>query len=82
MRRTLITVVALAVAVPLAAQGGMNMDQTKTITGSGKLPDGWQMRFDPVRAGMAAPAITQISFEKMGAGYHFKSGPAAIYYNA
>ena len=62
--------------------GGMRMggDPTMTVTGSGKLPDGWMMRFDPTRGGAPAPAMTAISFETMAGGYHVKSGPAAIYY--
>jgi hypothetical protein len=81
-------VAMLLVAAPLMAQqqmGGMN-DPTKKIQGSGKLPDGWMARFDPprVRPGQpppAAPQLTEINFVKMGSGYHFTSGPAAIYYN-
>ena len=69
---------ALAAAAPLAAQRG---DPTMTVTGSGKLPDGWMMRFDPTRGTAPAPAMTAISFETMGTGLHAKSGPAAIYYN-
>ena len=69
---------ALAAAAPLAAQRG---DPTMAVTGSGKLPDGWMLRFDPTRGGAPTPPMTAISFETMGPGLHVKSGPAAIYYN-
>ncbi len=69
---------ALAAAAPLTAQRG---DPTMTVTGTGKLPDGWMLRFDPTRGGAPAPAMTAVSFEKMGEGFHVKSGPAALYYN-
>lgn len=89
MNRPLSVILALAVASPILAQGGgmsgMNMDPTNKILGTGKLPDGWMLRFDPVaaRAGQPAPAphaMTEIKFVTMGAGFHFTSGPAAIYY--
>lgn len=89
MRTTLIALLALTAAAPLAAQGGMagmNMDPTNKINGSGKLPAGWLMRFDPVvvKAGATAPAphqMTEIEFVNQGSGFHFHTGPAAIYYN-
>jgi hypothetical protein len=90
MRRTLMTLALIAVAGPLAAQqqmGGMN-DPTKQIKGSGQLPSGWQMRFDPVLPGRGGvmPAvtthdITEVDVKTMGSGLHFTTGPAAIYYN-
>ena len=83
MRRTLVALAALAVAAPLSAQmPGMGSDPTKTIVGSGELPTGWMMRFDPPRrAGAPIPAPTAVSVVTEGNGYHVKSGPAAIYYN-
>jgi hypothetical protein len=77
---------ALVLATPLAAQqqagmAGMNHDATNAVKGSGKLPDGWSLRFDPVRQG-PAPSIDAINMVTMGSGLHFTSGPAAIYYNA
>jgi hypothetical protein len=81
MRKTTFTQIALMslfAAVPLCAQRG---DPTMTVTGSGKLPDGWMLRFDAPRGTAPAPPMTAISFETMGGGYHVKSGPAAIYYN-
>jgi hypothetical protein len=89
MNRPISIVLALAIAAPLAAQGGtmggMNMDPTTKVLGSGKLPAGWMLRFDPVaaRAGQPAPAphaMTEINLVTMGTGLHFTSGPAAIYY--
>jgi len=88
MRKTMIALLALTTAAPLAAQGGggmAGMDMTNKITGSGKLPAGWEMRFDPTmgRGGQPAPpapAMTEIDFVTMGPGFHLKSGPAAIYY--
>jgi hypothetical protein len=90
---TRIAVVALFAAAPLAAQGGGGgmagmpgmggraADPTTKVVGSGQLPAGWMMRFDPPGAGKPAQDIKEISFVTMGDGYHFKSGPAAIYYN-
>jgi hypothetical protein len=92
MRKTLIALLALTTAAPLAAQGGggmagMNMDPTTKIVGSGKLPDGWVMRFDPIiaRAGRPtppAPQMTEVNVVTMGSGLHFTTGPAAIYYRS
>lgn len=74
----------LAVATPLAAQGGN--DPTNKVTGSGELPAGWMLRFDPVRTRPGrptppTPTPADVSFTKMGTGFHVKSGPAAIYYD-
>lgn len=65
-----------AQAVPARAA-----DPTMHVHGSGSLPAGWKMRFDPTGAGKAAPTPDQITFEQAGSGYHFKTGEAAIYYN-
>ncbi len=40
------------------------------------LPEGWSMRLDRANAPAAPKFVT------MGDGFHFTSGPAAIYYNA
>jgi hypothetical protein len=86
MRHSLSILAALAIAAPLAAQqqagmAGMNHDATHVVKGSGKLPDGWSLRYDPQRNN-TVPALDAVVFEKTGSGYHFTSGPAAIYYNA
>jgi hypothetical protein len=70
---------AIVLAAPLSAQGGN--DPTKQVTGTGQLPAGWMLRFDPTRPGRPAPQPTDVSFTTMGTGYHVKSGPAALYYN-
>jgi hypothetical protein len=79
MRKPGLTQFALAVlaASPLLAQGS---DPTNKITGSGTLPTGWVLRFDPSRPGRPAPAMTDVNFVTMGPGLHVTSGPAAIYY--
>lgn len=82
MRPTILAFAALAAAAPLCAQQmAGHADPTHAIKGTGVLPTGWMMRFDPPRAGQAAPTIDQINFVTMGSGYHFNTGPAAIYYN-
>jgi len=87
MRKITMAAAMLAMAMPLAAQGGMaGMDMTKKIQGSGKLPDGWQVRFDPPQARPnrptpPTPALTDVDVKTMGTGIHFTTGPAGIYYN-
>ena len=70
-----IAVVALAagLAAPLAGQG---MDHTSNIKGSGKLPAGWNARFDQPGA-----SLTQVDMRQAGTALAFRSGPAAIYWN-
>src|SRR5215510_16311586 len=82
MRKTLAVVVALAIAAPLAAQQQAGKaDPTNKVKGSGTLPAGWMMRYDPTRPGQPTPAANEVNFVTMGSGFHFTSGPAAIYYN-
>jgi len=71
----------LALAAPLAAQDHAD----HAAHGSGQLPPGWALRFDPAsaRPGMPMPAPpqpTDVAFMAMGGGFHVRSGPAAIYY--
>ena len=75
---TPLLMLTMVAALPLAAQGGGRMgDPTKQVAGSGKLPDGWMVRFDP-----GAPhTLADVNFVTMGSGFHATSGPAAIYYN-
>lgn len=88
MRNSFLAALAVVVVVasPLRAQmPGMNQDPTTQIKGSGTLPAGWTMRFDPARvvAGRPAPAphaMTEIDFRPMGPGFHITTGPAAVYY--
>lgn len=73
--------IAVTFAAPLAAQD----DPTHAVHGSGQLPAGWAIRFDPTRAmpgrpAPAAPQLTDVGFMAMGGGFHVQSGPAAIYY--
>jgi hypothetical protein len=70
-----IAAVALAagLAGPLAGQG---MDHTNNIKGSGKLPNGWNARFD-----QAGSSLTQVDVRQAGTALAFRSGPAAIYWN-
>jgi hypothetical protein len=60
-------------AGPLAGQG---MDHTNNIKGSGKLPPGWNARFD-----QAGASLTQVDVRQAGTALAFRSGPAAIYWN-
>jgi hypothetical protein len=81
MRKTTVTQIALMTlfaAAPLCAQRG---DPTTKVEGTGKLPAGWMVRFDPPRGGAAMPPMNAVSFVEMGGGYHVVSGPAALYYN-
>lgn len=81
MNKTILTLALLAGA-PFTAQpqGAMKSDPTMKVAGSGKLPAGWQLRFDDGRAGRPKPKMTDVNFVTMGGGYHVTSGPAAIYF--
>ncbi len=90
MRKLIVAGSLLALAGPLSAQQMAGMDMTHSIHGSGKLPDGWLVRFDPIdnpanvrpgRPTPAAPTIDQVDVRTMGTGIHFTTGPAGIYYN-
>jgi hypothetical protein len=65
--------VAVALASPLAGQG---MDHTTNIQGSGKLPAGWNARFD-----QAGGALSQVDVRQAGTALAFRTGPAAIFWN-
>lgn len=89
MRRMIQAMALMAVAMPLAAQQPAG-DPTKTAKGSGQLPAGWMMRFDPIdnpanvrpgRPTPAKPTPDMVKVVTMGSGLHFTTGPAAIYYN-
>lgn len=68
-----IATLAAAFATPLAAQ---EMDHTSSIKGSGKLPAGWNVRFDD-----AGATLTQVDMKQAGTALAFRSGPAGIYWN-
>jgi len=91
MRSLIKAAVLLAMALPLAAQQQAGKaDPTKAVKGTGQLPAGWMMRFDPIdnpanvrpgRTPPAKPTPDMVNVVTMGSGLHFTSGPAAIYYN-
>lgn len=74
IRIVAVSLLAVVAAAPLAAQGGM--DHTTKITGSGKLPAGWNARFD-----QAGSALTEVDVRQAGTALAFRSGPAAIFWN-
>lgn len=75
MRKVVLTL-ALFAAAPLAAQA--DKDPSIKVKSTG-LPAGWHVRLDDKETRYTAD---DTRFEKMGAGYHVTSGPAALYYNA
>jgi hypothetical protein len=76
---TQLALITLFAASPLLAQG--RGDPTNAVAGSGQLPAGWMVRFDPPRGNQPMPPMTAVKFVAMGSGYHVTSGPAALYYN-
>ncbi|HKS06686.1 MAG TPA: hypothetical protein VJR92_10270 [Gemmatimonadaceae bacterium] len=83
MRTTFVIALAAIISAPAAAQRGcgIDTDPTKRIEGTGLLPGGWMVRFDPVPSNCTPLKTTDVNFVTMGAGMHVTSGPAAIYYN-
>ena len=75
MTRRFIATIALAAAFA-APLGGQGMDHTTNIKGSGKLPAGWNARFD-----QPGGSLTQVDVRQAGTALAFRSGPAAIYWN-
>src|SRR5688572_26624633 len=74
MVRRIIAIAAFAaLAAPLQGQG---MDPTARVSGSGKLPAGWNARFDQPSA-----TLSQVDVRQAGAALAFRSGPAAIFWN-
>lgn len=65
---------AVSATALLAQQHGADMDK---MMGGGTLPAGWSVRLD---SGSTKPE--GVSVVPMGAGIHFKSGPAGVYYRA
>lgn len=88
MRPTLLLSLSLPAATLLVAQPPMRRafdDPTQPVAGSGRLPDGWALRFDPIvarpgRPAAAPPRPTDVSVEAAGDGLRIRSGPAAVYY--
>lgn len=86
---TLTSIAAMASTTPLSAQSMAGMkhdDPTNAVNGSGVMPAGWKLRFDPLpqRAGAPArpvPTIKDVKFTPSESGFDITSGPAAIYYN-
>ncbi len=74
MRIFQIFLAILIAALPVLAQ--QTMDPDRMVTGSGKLPDGWQMRLDKPDA-----SAKEVNFVNVDGKYRFTTGPAAIYYN-
>lgn len=66
MRSYIITLAALLVALPAAAQHGH---------GGGHMPEGWGARVDRDQP------VAGVSFMAMNGGYHVVTGPAAVLYN-
>jgi hypothetical protein len=81
MRLLSLALITAALAAPLSAQDHAD----HAVHGTGQLPAGWALRFDPpaARPGMPTPPTPQpgdVAFMAMGGGFHVQSGPAAIYY--
>ena len=70
---------------PLVAQpplARVRDDPTRKVVGSGRLPGGWAVRFDPMPSAAPAPRASDVSVEEVGRALHVRSGPAAVYYRA
>jgi uncharacterized iron-regulated membrane protein len=67
--------VALAAIAPIAAQQHQGADHDKAVTGGGTVPAGWKARLDS-----GATSLAGVKMTPMGAGMHFMTGPAGIYY--
>ena len=80
MRKLVTLAFSALVVVPFAAraQGGMEKDPTKNVTGGGVKVSGWQARVDFPQRGQK---VDQLKFEEMGGGFHITGGPHAIYWN-
>lgn len=87
-------VLSAIVATPACAQPRstsalrlVGNDPTRKVVGSGRMPDGWAVRFDPIvpRPGRPATApaqATDVNVVVRDNALRFESGPAAIYYRA
>lgn len=61
-------------AAPLVAQGKPS-DPDRKVAGGGNLPAGWSYRLEDSTA-----SLNDVKFAPMGAGMHFSTGPAGIYW--
>lgn len=68
MRTLLTSLVALAIAAPVAAQD----DPDNAVKGGGQMPAGWHARTDK------DAALDNVKFVTMGPGWHVTTGPAVI----
>jgi hypothetical protein len=78
LRNTISVALALALTtftVGSAQQKPTHADADKPVTGTGKLPGGWKVRFDKPEA---KPEMVDVQEEKDA--LIFKTGPAGIYY--
>ena len=77
MKRLILAIVAMGMAtLPLVAQDHQHAaDPDKKVAGGGSLPAGWKGRVDSGDKALAGVKVTP-----MGAGIHFMTGPAGIYY--
>lgn len=73
MRSAILTIIALAVAVPAAAQHDHGRHQGHPA--GGQFPEGWSARVDRDQP------VEGVVFTTMGGGYHVTTGPAAVLYN-
>lgn len=72
----------VAAALVLGAAPGAAQDPTNAVRGTGELPAGWMVRFDPSRPGRPAATIAEVNFRTMGGGLHHTSGPAGVFYRS
>jgi hypothetical protein len=73
MKRLFALVFAAILVAPLMAQQHQ-ADPDKKVAGGGTLPSGWKGRLD------GAASMAGVKVLAMGAGVHFTTGPAGIYY--
>jgi hypothetical protein len=74
MRTLALLGLTAVLTTPLLAQGNP-ADPDKKVAGGGSVPAGWSYRLDDTTA-----SIQNVKFAPMGAGLHFTTGPAGIYW--
>ena len=74
--RLMITLFCLMIAVTLTPAQNKMHDEDAKISGSGKIPEGWDLRFDHENS-----KPEDIQFTDTNGNFNFISGPAAIYFN-